>query len=334
MTRPVVTFFNNKGGVGKTTLVYHVAWMLRELGVRVVVLDLDPQANLTASFLEDDRVGELWSQPRRCSVYGALEPLFGGTGGIADPYVEEIAPNLGLVPGDLLLSGTEQELSLAWATSLDRGIGAVRAFSVTTAFSSLAQRAAVQTEADVVLVDVGPNLGALNRAVMVASDHVVVPLAPDLYSFQGLRNLGPTLVDWRQDWANHITSNPGPGLDAPSGEMRPRGYVVLQHGTRVDRVVGAYDRWPRQVPGEYRRSVLNEPADHPPLAAEDPYCLGLIKHYHSLAQLGREARKPVFLLRSADGAIGAHQQAVREAYGQFETLTRRLLDVIDLPVAA
>src|ERR1035441_222533 len=130
MGTPVVTFFNNKGGVAKTTLVYHLAWMLRELGLSVVAVDLDPQANLTASFLNDDSVEKLWSRPRRLSVYGALEPLFGGTGGIADPHVEEIAPNLGLVPGDVLLSGTEQELSLAWATSLGGGISAIRAFTL------------------------------------------------------------------------------------------------------------------------------------------------------------------------------------------------------------
>lgn len=112
--------------------------------------------------------------------------------------------------------------------------------------------------------------------------------------------------------------------------MRPRGYVVLQHGTRVDRVVGAYDRWLRRVPDEYRRSVLGAPAIHVPLAAEDEHCLGLIKHYHSLAPLGQEARKPVFLLRSADGAIGAHQQAVRDADGHFGELTERLLDVAGL----
>jgi hypothetical protein len=112
-------------------------------------------------------------------------------GGIANPHVEEIAPNLGLLPGDVLLSGTEQELSLAWATSLGGGISAIRAFGVTTAFSTLVQRAAAQTDARIVLVDVGPNLGAINRAVMIASDHVVIPLAPDLYSLQGLRNLGP-----------------------------------------------------------------------------------------------------------------------------------------------
>ncbi len=334
MTTPVVTFFNNRGGVGKTTLVYHLSWMLRELGLSVVAVDLDPQANLTASFLDDDSVEKLWSAPRRLSAYGALEPLFGGTGGIADPHVEEIAPNLGLVPGDVLLSGTEQELSLAWATSLSGGISAIRAFGVTTAFSTLVQRAAAQADARIVLVDVGPNLGAINRAVMIASDHVVIPLAPDLYSLQGLRNLGPTLADWRQDWASHVARKPDPGLDAPAGQMRPRGYVVLQHGTRVDRVVGAYDRWLRQVPGQYRESVLREPAGHPPPPEKDEYCLGLIKHYHSLAPMAQEARKPLFLLRSADGAIGAHQRAVQEAYRHFEALARRLLSTIDAAAPA
>jgi chromosome partitioning protein len=329
MTRPVLAFFNNKGGVGKTMLAYHVAWMLNELGRSVVVLDLDPQANLTASFLDDERIEGLWRAGR--TVYGALAPLFEGEGGIADPHVEEIAPNLGLVAGDLLLSGTEQELSLAWTASLERQ---VRALRVTASFATIAQRAARQAYADVVLVDVGPNLGAINRAAMVASDHVVIPLRPDLYSLQGLRNLGPTLDDWRQGWRDRVDRAPRPDLELPAGEMRPRGYVVLQHGTRVDRVVGAYDRWLRRVPAEYLRSVLNEPGDRPLLAADDPDCLGMIKHYHSLAPLGQEARKPVFLLRSADGAIGAHQQAVRDAYGHFEDLTRRLLAVVDQGITA
>jgi chromosome partitioning protein len=336
MNRPVVTFFNNKGGVGKTTLVYHVAWMLNELGKSVVALDLDPQANLTASFLGDERVEQLWkgAGPARRSVYGALAPLFEGTGGIADAYLEEIAPSVNLVPGDLLLSGTEQELSQAWPASFGGGTSSIRPFVVTTAFWTVAQRAASQAEAEIVLVDVGPNLGAINRAVMVASDHVVIPLAPDLYSLQGLQNIGPTLQSWRHDWRLIAERNPRPEDESPTGEMRPRGYVVLQHSTRVDRVVGAYDRWLRQVPGEYRRSVLSEPAAHPPLAAADEHCLGLIKHYHSLAPLAQEARKPIFLLRSADGAIGAHQHAVHEAYGHFETLARRLLDVINLEMAA
>jgi hypothetical protein len=111
--------------------------------------------------------------------------------------------------------------------------------------------------------------------------------------------------------------------------MRPVGYVILQHGVRVDRVVGAYDRWLRRVPATYRKSVLDTPSGGAPPVAEDPQCLGLLKHYHSLVPMAQEARKPVFFLRSADGAIGAHQRAVHEAYRHFETLAERLLEAID-----
>ena len=60
MSVPVLTFFNNKGGVGKTSLVYHLAWMLYDLGHRVLACDLDPQANLTAAFLNEERLESLW----------------------------------------------------------------------------------------------------------------------------------------------------------------------------------------------------------------------------------------------------------------------------------
>jgi cellulose biosynthesis protein BcsQ len=331
MTVPVVAFFNNIGGVGKTTFVYHIAWMLNELGRSVAVLDLDPQANLTASFVDERRIEELWFGAPRRTVYGAVAPLFEGSGDLADPHVEEIESGLGLVPGDVLLSGAEQDLSDAWASSLS---GDVRAFQMTTAFSIVAQRAAAQMDAEIVLMDAGPNLGAINRAASVASDHVVLPLRPDLYSLQGLRNLGPTLRRWRRDWTDRAAGAPCSDLYLSSGRMRARGYAVLRHGLRVDRAVGPYDRWLRQIPTEYRSSVLDEPVDEAPIVAEDEYCLGLIKYYYSLASLAQEARKPIFLLSSAEGAIGSYQPAVQDAYGHFESLTRRLLSVLDLEVPA
>lgn len=322
---PVVAFFNNKGGVGKTTLAYHTAWMLRRLGLNVLAVDLDPQANLTSAFLDDDIVEGLWREHERKTVYGAIAPLFEGEGGLADPYVHEVEPGLSLVPGDIVLSGTEQELSTAWPNA---GDGNKRAFRVLASFATIAQRAATACEADLVLLDVGPNLGAINRAAMVASDHVVVPLAPDLYSLQGLRNLGPTLRTWRSEWTDR--KQRAGDVWVPGGAMQPAGYVVLQHGVRLDRVVGAYDRWLRRVPSEYRRAVLDDPDDDAPAAADDPHCLGLMKHYHSLVPMAQEARRPIFLLRSADGAIGAHQQAVLNAYGHFADLARRILVAVGI----
>ena len=308
-------------------LVYHMAWMMAELGIPVLAVDLDPQANLTSVLLDEERVERLWGDEERCSVYGSLAPLLEGEGGVAMPHVEEIDPHLRLVPGDLLLSGAEQELSAQWPNA---GDGQLRAFRVESAFAQVIRLAAGRTGARMVLVDVGPNLGAINRAAMVASDQVVVPLAPDLYSLQGLRNLGPTLVRWRGEWGERKGKNPRPGEWLPAGEMRPVGYVVLQHSVRMDRAVGAYDRWMRRVPAEYRTSVLQVDAADAPPVVDDPECLGLVKHYHSLVPMAQEARKPVFLLRSADGAIGAHQQAVQASYQHFQTLARQLLRRIGL----
>ncbi len=321
----VIALFNNKGGVGKTTLLYHLAWMLHEQRVRVLVVDLDPQANLTSAFLDDDTVEKLWSDTGRKTVYGAIAPLLEGEGGVVGAYVHEVEDGLGIVPGDLLLSKTEQELATAWPNA---GDGNARAFRVLGAFSTVARRAAQATGAEIVLVDVGPNLGALNRSALLACDHVIVPLAPDLYSLQGLRNLGPTLRTWRQEWAARVQKAPS-GFEAPPGSMQPAGYVVLQHGVRLDRVVGAYDRWLQRVPGEYRASVLGIALEESlPLAEDDPYCLGLVKHYHSLVPMAQEARRPVFLLRSMDGAIGAHQQAVLAAYGHFRALAQSVLAAV------
>ena len=56
MSVPVIAFFNNKGGIGKTSMVYHLSWMFADRGMRVIAADLDPQCNLTAAFLDDDRL--------------------------------------------------------------------------------------------------------------------------------------------------------------------------------------------------------------------------------------------------------------------------------------
>ena len=91
------------------------------------------------------------------------------------------------------------------------------------------------------LIDVGPNLGAINRSALIASDQVCLPLAPDLFSLQGLKNLGPTLREWRTLWAELLTKAPA-DLPMPRGAMQPVGYIVMQHGMLDTRPVKAYKR--------------------------------------------------------------------------------------------
>lgn len=324
-----IAFFNNKGGVGKTSLVYHLAWMYSELGARVIAADLDPQANLTSMFLDEDRLEALWSGDEgRATVYGSLRPLLVGTGDVMRPHVEDVAERIGLLVGDLALSESEDELNSQWPRAMDRE---PRAFRVISAFWRILSAAARERDADIVLIDVGPNLGAINRAAMISSEHVVIPLAPDLYSLQGLRNLGPRLRRWREEWSERRERNPVHELLLPGGEMNPAGYIVMQHAVRLDRPVKAYDRWIRRIPEVYRDSVLDQRPDGSDIRVEnDPHCLAALKHYRSLMPLAQEAHKPMFFLRSADGAIGSHAKAVQDCYRDFEALARSVASRCDV----
>jgi cellulose biosynthesis protein BcsQ len=326
-----IAFFNNKGGVGKTTLLYHLAWMYSKLGVRTVALDLDPQSNLTSSFLSEDRLDELWEGPAvGQTIVTAVAPLLEeGTGEVQSPHLEVISRNLALVPGDLALARVEDELSSEWSKCLD---GNAKAFRITSAFHRAVQLAAEKFQAELVLLDVGPNLGALNRCALIAADHVAVPLVPDLYSLQGLRNLGPTLQKWRKGWQKRLEEAPPSLVGLPSGRMEPAGYVVLQHATRQSRPVKAYLRWAERIPSEYR-TAMRLPADEVGLTIDlDPHCLAQLKHYRSLMPMAMEAGKPIFQLKPADGAIGAHVAAVAECTKDFGRLARRLAKSIGLPL--
>jgi chromosome partitioning protein len=330
MSAPVIAFFNNKGGVGKTSLVYHLAWMYAEVGVRVVAADFDPQANLTAAFLDEERLEQCWSSEDRAeTVVGCLQPMIKGTGDIRDPHLEPVADGLALLVGDLSLSGFEDELSTVWPQCLS---GNERAFRVTSAFWRTMQRAAQEHQAQAILMDMGPNLGAINRAALIAADHVVVPLSPDLFSLQGLQNLGPTLNKWGAEWADRLDRKPAVDLPLPKGTLEPVGYVVQQHSVRLDRPVKAYDKWIARIPGAYRHYVLKEPTRVGTilLPKDDPNCLAQLRYYRSLMPFAQEARKPVFLLKPADGAIGGHMEAVHRAYDDFQALAAAVLARVGL----
>lgn len=361
MSVPVLTFFNNKGGVGKTSLVYHLSWMFSDLGLRVLAVDLDPQANLSSAFLTEDDFEALFdrnSEAPPATIHEALRPLIEGYGDVQLPelyhasearhlpqpelLLRDAQPSDGLyqtgetlwlIPGDLLLSTFEDQLSETWPKCSN---GDIRAFRVTSAFWRVMQMAADRVGAELILVDVGPNLGAINRAALIASDHVAIPLAPDLFSLQGLRNLGPRLRSWRQDWQEKLSKFPGGNFDLPPAHTKPVGYIVQQHAVRLDRPVKAYARWMNRIPGQYRESVLNGPAEPGVRVDNDPHCLAMLKNYRSLMPLAQEARKPMFHLKTADGAMGSHAIAALEVYKDYKQLATHIASrsEIHLPAAA
>ena len=335
MAVPVLTFFNNKGGVGKTSLVYHLAWMLSDMGHRVLTCDLDPQANLTAAFLSEDRLEVLWGEggaSTGATIFDCVQPLM-QVGDQLAPTLEYVTPTLGLIPGNLALSRFEDTLSGEWPKALGSE-PLYRPFRILSAFWTAMQAGAHEMAASLILADVGPNLGAINRSALIASDYVVVPLGADLFSLQGLRNLGPTLVNWRKEWRTRRDHWLAPKFDLPQGAMKTVGYVVQQHSVRLDRPVKAYDKWINRIPTDYAKHLLSIEGPYPASPSLDSNRLATLKHFRSLVPLAQEARKPIFHLSSADGAIGSHAKSVVDAAKDFRELAIGILAATNTLVAA
>lgn len=343
MTVPVLTFFNNKGGVGKTSLAYHLAWMLSDLGYSVLACDLDPQANLTAAFLDEEQLEELWGDDgatpaEAATIFECVKPLM-QVGDLQYPVPQPIARQrdlfsgggISLIPGDLSLAGFEDILATEWPNAL--GSNQYRPFRILTAFATIMQHEAARIGAALILADIGPNLGAINRSALIATDYVIVPLGADLFSLQGLRNLGPTLRRWRLEWERRRDNWPKPDFDLPQGGMQPIGYVVQQHGVRLGRPVRAYDKWVNRMPAEYARNLLDDTACPYPATpdADVENALATMKHYRSLVPMAQEHRKPVFKLTTADGAFGSHAAAVAGARADYRSLAEKIIARINLP---
>ena len=192
------------------------------------------------------------------------------------------------------------------------------------------QDGARQMNADIILADVGPNLGAINRSALIATDYIIVPLGADLFSLQGLRNLGPSLNRWRDDWRKRRENWQPPEFTLPAGAMKPIGYVVQQHGVRLSRPVKAYDKWVNRMPEEYARNLLGDNAGPYPAtpALDKAHALATVKHFRSLVPMAQEARKPIFHLTTADGAIGSHAAAANDARRDFKRLANRIAQMV------
>jgi cellulose biosynthesis protein BcsQ len=327
--------FNNKGGVGKTTLTFNMAHMAARLEHRVVVLDYDPQCNLSSIFLSEDELFELWeSNDEECTVAGCIEPVRRGKGGVRKPRLRQVADQLWILPGHLDLSRFEQTLAEEWPKTMS--VSNERALDVTTCLDVLSNMAAHSMQADLVFIDVGPSLGALNRAALLSCDAIVLPLAPDLFSLQGMRNVGPTLRSWREDWQTvrqrHMHDREQRDLRAH--EFRPIGYILQQHLARKDQAVKGYARWAELIPATFHEAVLGEePGTSLRTVEDDPCCLAQIRHFASLVPIAQQARKPMFDLKQSDGIGGGQIQAVARCRREFEALVQRLLGRLAAPTA-
>jgi chromosome partitioning protein len=211
----IVAIANQKGGVGKTTTAVNLGAALAEIGHRILIIDLDPQANATSSFG--------LQAVEQTSLY---EPLLGGAS-----ITERIFPTereaLFIVPADLDLAGAEVEIA--------------RMPNHLTRLAETLQPLHADQTFDFVLLDCPPSLGILMSNALAAADELLTPIQCEYFALEGLVKIVRLIEQVRDSGANKRLQLGGIVMTMYDGRTNLSGQVVTevrQHfGERVYQTV-------------------------------------------------------------------------------------------------
>jgi cellulose biosynthesis protein BcsQ len=303
----VIALFNHKGGVSKTTTTFHLGWMLAEKGKRVVMIDTDPQCNLTGLVLGES-LDEFYSKSPTNNVYAALAPAF-----LSEPRVISAVDcvtvdgqaNLMLLPGHVNLS--EYEVTLGIAQELAGSIQTLK--NLPGAFNHLVEKVAEKHRADFVLIDMSPSLGALNQNFLMSSDGFLVPTSPDYFSVMAIDSLAAVLPRW-SEWARRAHSSEALSTAAypfPEPTLKFFGTIVQKYRKRLGGATVGFQDWINQINAavstklfpqlnKYGLTLPPETYSEVGSTPANSYCLAQIPDFNTLVATSQSHKRPVFAL--------------------------------------
>jgi cellulose biosynthesis protein BcsQ len=332
-----IVFFNNKGGVGKTTLACNVvAYLNKYKSKRVLLVDSDPQCNATQALLTDEICEELYlsHRPPARTLFDYLAPIEAGESAIASSP----SPYLGthnqfgtdLIPGHPKMSLIEDKLSGAWN---ELQAGTPSGYRVSNWCSQLFS--ALESRYDLVLFDVGPSLGALNRTVILSCDFLVTPFGCDIFSLLGIQNISSWMKGWKRQYDRAVSNvsedrpellSTYPIITETDTKFRLAGYSVQQYVTKTfktgRRPVRAYDRIMKEIPGTVKKYLDFLKPDS--IQVEDLE-LGHIPFLYSLVPLAQAQRTPIHDLGKSGRLVGSQFKQVESYQRLMEDFCNRLL---------
>lgn len=323
-----IALFNHKGGVGKTTLTVNIADALINAGKTVLLVDADPQCNLTSFYLEESKLEAMLGDSDNGSgdtLWSAVKPVAEGRGGIVTIPEIKVQDDLYLLPGDVLLSEYEELLPEAWTECFARR---TRGYDITTALAQVANHTGAKVGADVCFYDVGPNVGALNRAILLDCDYFITPVAADLFSLRALSTVGRAVAKWIKDWETVITlASPADRARLLKGKPAYLGYITSAFKVNSGRnATDPHADWEKKIAPRVRDRIIKE------LTAVNPKLvpsgggnkIGGVKHFHSLAP---EAQKFGLAIGSLQGHVNSgHNHQIKEANLQFGALAKEIVN--------
>ncbi|HEL2980124.1 TPA: ParA family protein [Stenotrophomonas maltophilia] len=315
-----IALYNHKGGVGKTTLTVNIAAAMASLGKRVLLVDTDPQCNLTSYLVESDVV-DSWldasDSESGTTVWSAIKPVAESSGDVRFVAPFERLDGMFLLPGDIKLSDFEQDLSQIWTECLQRR---VRGYRGASAISRAVDNAATAVDADYVFYDVGPNVGPLNRIVLLDCDYFIVPAACDLFSTRALSTLGQSLATWIKEWQVICQLSPD-DVDLLPGSPKFMGYILQKFRVYGGEISGGFSGYisklEKAAHSEVSAVLRRIDRDLAPWSLSKNK-IGQVKDFGALAALSQKQGVPF------ESVAGGAPYLKNQASGEFQGIAEKI----------
>lgn len=339
--------FNHKGGVSKTTTTLHLAWMLARKGKKVLMVDADPQCNLTGLVMGYKGASEFenfYQTQAGSNLKAGLAPAFESRPiPLAPVDCVEVPGRTGLrlLPGHLALS--EYEVTLGIAQELSGSIQTLQ--NLPGAISHLINITADSVDADFVLVDMNPSLSSINQNILMTSHHFLIPCSPDFFSLLAVDSLTSVIPKWRT-WAERAQSLPIlQSATYPFPTLVPKflGTIISKYRPRAGRATVDFQRWIDQINQAVKGKLIPALTRGVMMLPEETYLkaglggernLSLIPDFNTLIAKSQKARTPVFALTKKQmergGVVLKKTIENRDAFKRlFEDLAEKVIKLAE-----
>lgn len=338
-----IAMFNHKGGVSKTTTTFHLGWMLASKGKRVLVVDTDPQCNLTGLVLGyrgDNAFEKFYQDEPERNIRAGLAPAFESQPRALEPVkVLEVdgVKGLKLLPGHIRLS--EYEVTLGIAQELSGTIQTLQ--NLPGSISHLFGITARQFSADYVLVDMNPSLSSINQNILMTSDYFVVPTSPDFFSVMAIDSLALTLPRWHA-WSDAAQKNPvlrAASYPYPRKTPRFLGTIIQKFRPRKGAPTEGFQTWIDGINDRVAEKLVPALRSLGMVLEDNQYgatsslfadrCLALIPDFNTLIAKSQEHTTPVFALSDDQlGHVGTVLESDQEKRSEFFDTFNKLADAV------
>ena len=336
-----IILFNHKGGVSKTTSTFHIGWMLANKGHKVLLVDADPQCNLTSIFL-GDKFDEYYenANTQLKNIKDGVSAAFDGLGRLIEAFdcpVAERNANLYLLPGHMNLSEYDSQLNF----SMSGSFSAMK--SLPGSFNDLIEKIGSSNQIEYVLIDVNPGLSSINELMFLISDAFIIPTHPDTLSLMAIKSLSkilPRWVDWKRNNISNYETSPYP---LPDGTPKFIGEIPQRFNVRNGNATKPFKEKINELSDLIKNTLVPQLRQKDMMfddqcyinagISTDTFVIEEIKDFLTLSPKSNRVSVPVYELTddelAATGAVLAQAQQNREVFRQiYERISDKIVSIL------